>query len=219
MKKNKQIVIYQAPSGAIELRGDFERETIWATQAEIASIFGVTPQNITMHLKNIYKQRELKKQSTCKESLQVQNEGGRKVERRIREYNLDAIIAVGYRINSIIGTRFRQWATKTLKEHITRGYTINRKQIVNNYEAFMKSVSDIQVLLPEHITLDPKAILDLVKEFSATWMSLDAYDKEILTPIGTTKKSITLSIVEHLHLFGFCERQKQRSSAISVHRP
>lgn len=193
ISKKQDIVIYQTKTGAIELRGDFERETIWATQAEIASVFEVTPQNITMHLRNIYRQKELKEQATCKESLQVQDEGGRKVERRIKEYNLDAVIAVGYRINSIIGTRFRQWATKTLKEHITRGYTINRKRIAENYEAFMKSVSDIQALLPEHIALDPKAILELVKEFSSTWMSLDAYDKDALTTIGTTKKSVTLS--------------------------
>lgn len=93
----RQIVIYQAPSGAIELRGDFEKETIWATQAEIASVFGVTPQNITMHLQNIYKQKELKKQATCKESLQVQDEGGRKVERRI-----DALTAIGTTKKSII---------------------------------------------------------------------------------------------------------------------
>ena len=109
---------------------------------------------------------------------------------------MDAIIAVGYRINSIIGTRFRQWATKTLHEHITRGYTINRKRIAKNYEAFMKSVSDIQALLPEHIALDPKAVLDLVKEFSSTWMSLDAYDRDALTAIGTTKKSVALSGTE-----------------------
>ena len=92
-----------------------------------------------------------------------------------------------------MATLFRQWATKTLRDHITRGYTINRKQISKNYDVFMKSVSDIQLLLPEHAVLDPKAILELVKEFGSTWISLDAYDKEMLTAVGPTKKSITLT--------------------------
>lgn len=191
--KNKELVIYQAKNGAIELRGDFKYETVWATQSQIAQIFGVTPQNITLHINNIYKQGELNIKATCKESLQVQIEGKRKIKRQVKLYNLDVIIATGYRINSVIGTQFRIWATKTLKEHIIKGYTINRKQIGKNYEAFMKSVADIQNLLPEHITLDPKAILDLVKEFSATWVSLDAYDHDNLKSIGTTKRSIKLT--------------------------
>lgn len=191
--KKKELVIYQAKNGAIELRGDFSRDTVWATQAQIAQIFGVTPQNITLHLKKIYREGELSAKATCKESLQVQIEGNRQIKRKVKFYNLDVIIATGYRINSVVGTQFRIWANKILKEHITKGYTINRKQIGKNYDAFMKSVADIQNLLPEHINLDPKAILDLVKEFSSTWVSLDAYDKEKLTSIGTTKKSIKLT--------------------------
>ncbi|MFA6463407.1 MAG: virulence protein RhuM/Fic/DOC family protein [Candidatus Paceibacterota bacterium] len=192
-EQKNNLVIYQAKNGAIELRGDFEHENIWATQAQIAQLFDVTPQNITLHLNNIYKDKELNMKATCKESLQVQIEGKRRIERSVKFYNVDTIIAVGYRINSVMGTNFRIWATKTLKEHITKGYTVNRKQIAKNYEAFMKSVSDIQALLPEHITLDPKAVLELIKEFSSTWISLDAYDKESLTVIGTTKKSIRLT--------------------------
>jgi prophage maintenance system killer protein len=191
--KSQNMVIYQAKNGALELRGDFSHETLWATQAQIAEMFDVTPQNITLHINNIYKDKELNKKATCKESLQVQIEGNRTIKRKVKLYNLDVIIATGYRINSIVGTQFRIWATKTLKEHITKGYTINRKQIGKNYDAFMKAVSDIQNLLPEHITLDPKAILELVKEFSSTWVSLDAYDHDNLKSIGTTKKSIKLN--------------------------
>src|SRR3989344_4525777 len=192
-KVNKGVVIYQAKNGAIELRGDFERETVWATQAKIAEMFGVTPQNITVHLKNIYAQKELSARTTCKDSLQVQIEGNRRIKRKVKEYNLDVLIAVGYRINSVVGTKFRQWATRTLHEHITKGYTINRKQIGKNYDAFMRAVGDIQALLPEHVVLDPKNILELVKEFSATWVSLDAYDKDALKVIGTTREDIKLS--------------------------
>lgn len=189
----KNAVIYQAPSGALELRGDFERETLWATQAQMAMIFGVTPQNINIHLKNIYGEKELSERATSKESLLVQMEGGRQIKRKVKEYNLEVLIAVGYRVSSVVGTKFRQWATKTLREHITRGYTINRKQIGRNYDAFMKAVADVQALLPEHVTLDPKQVLELIKEFAGTWVSLDAYDKDALKPIGVTKKAITLT--------------------------
>ena len=191
--RNKQLVIYQTPSGAIELRGDFGKETIWATQAQIAGIFDVTPQNITIHLRNIFKDDELDDKSTCKESLQVQKEGAREIKRKVKLYNLDVIIAVGYRISSVVGTQFRQWATKTLKEHLLKGYTINRKSIAHNYDAFMKAVADIQTLLPEHVTLDPKTVLELIKEFASTWVSLDAYDKETFEVIGTTKKAVRLA--------------------------
>jgi prophage maintenance system killer protein len=193
LKKENKIIIYQAPSGAIELRGDIERQTIWATQAEIAQLFAVTPQNVTLHLNNIFKDNELDIKVTCKESLQVQIEGGREVKRNIKLYNLDAIIAVGYRISSVTGTNFRIWATKTLREHITKGYTINRKQIAKNYDSFIKTVASIQNLLPEHITFDPRAVLDLIKEFASTWVSLDAYDKETLQIKGVTKRNIKLT--------------------------
>lgn len=192
--KNKQInnkpIVFQAKNGAIQLRGDFSHETIWATQAQIAQLFNVTSQNVTLHLNNIFEDKELKIKTTCKESLQVQIEGQRKVERMVKFYNLDAIIAVGYRINSVMGTNFRIWATNTLREHIVKGYTINRKAVLKNYDQFLKNVSDIQTLLSVHMTLDPKTILDLVKEYSVTWANLDAYDRDLLVKIGVTKKKI-----------------------------
>jgi prophage maintenance system killer protein len=196
MKKkeiNSGVVIYQTKSGSIELKGDYKKETIWATQAQIANLFNVTPQNVTLHLNNIFKDEELNMKATCKESLQVQIEGKREIKRTVRLYNLDAIIAVGYRINSVVGTNFRIWATKVLKSYITQGYVINRAKVANNYDEFMKVVGDIQNLLPEHVNLDPKAVLDLIREFASTWVSLDAYDKEELKPVGHTKKTIKLA--------------------------
>ena len=120
----------------------------------------------------------------------------------MEHYSLDAILSVGYRVNSKTATQFRQWATKTLREHITKGYTVNRRQIAKNYSAFMKSVSDIQALLPEQVLLDPKTILELIKEFSTTWMSLDAYDKETLTTVGSTKKAVKLTGAELTEAIG-----------------
>ena len=186
-KKNhtKQIVIYQAKSGAIELRGDFERESIYATLDQIASVFGRDKSVISRHLKNIFKEGELNRDSVVAKIATTAADGK---TYQVEYYNLDAILSVGYRVNSKTATLFRQWATKTLREHITKGYTINRKRIAQNYDAFLKTVGEIQALLPEHITLDPKAVLGLVREFASTWVSLDAYDREELTVVGTTKK-------------------------------
>ncbi len=117
----KPPIIYQTNTGEIALKPDAKLETIWASQKQISEIFEVTPQNITMHLQQIFKEKELAEKATCKESLQVQKKGSREVKRQIKQYNLDVIIAVGYRINSVLGAKFRQWATQTLKQHITQG--------------------------------------------------------------------------------------------------
>ncbi|VVH55378.1 Putative DNA-binding protein in cluster with Type I restriction-modification system [uncultured Gammaproteobacteria bacterium] len=142
----KNLVIYQAKNGVIELKADSNVETIWASQKQIAQVFDVTPQNITIHLKQIFTNGELEEKSTCKESLQVQKEGNREVKRNIKEYNLDVIIAVGYRINSVLGTKFRVWATKTLKQHIIQGYAINKNRIKQNYQEFMNAVENVKLL-------------------------------------------------------------------------
>ncbi len=215
MEKRREsgaIVIYQAKNGAIELREDASRETIWATQAQIAQLFDVTPQNITLHLARIFKDNELSEKATCKDFLQVQKEGNRKVKRWVKLYNLDVIIAVGYRINSIIGTNFRIWATKTLREHITEGYTVNRKRVALNYDAFIKAVADVQALLPEHIALDPKQVLELIKEFAGTWVSLDAYDKGTLKIRGTSKKMARLASDELFAAIGNLKKELMRKS-------
>lgn len=201
-KQNNKMVIYQASNGAIELRGDATKETLWATLDQIAEVFGRDKSVISRHLSNIYREKELDKKATVAKNATVQKEANRSVTRYIEYYNLDVIISVGYRVNSKTATQFRQWATKTLREHITKGYTVNRKQIGKNYDAFMKSVADIQALLPESITLDPQGVLELVKEFAGTWMSLDAYDKEALKPIGTTQKAVKLSGNELTEVIG-----------------
>lgn len=192
----KEVVIYQAKTGAIEFKGDIDNETVWASQAQIAKAFGVTSQNVTIHIKNIYKDKELLEKSTCKESLQVQIEGKRKIKRKIKEYNLDIIIAVGYRINSVLGTKFRQWATKTLKDHLIKGYTINRKRISKNYEQFLKSVEDVKKLLPRDGTVSSGDTLELIKFFAGTRLSLDAYDKENFSKKGLTKKQVKITADE-----------------------
>lgn len=189
----KEVVIYQAKSGAIELRGDFGKETVWATQAQIAAAFDVDVRTINEHIKNIYRTKELATTSTLRNFRIVQKEGKREVDRDVMHYNLDMILSVGYRVNSKKATAFRQWATKTLRAHIVDGYTINKSRIAQNYDAFLKTVADVKALLPKGMAIDTQGVLELITLFADTWLSLDAYDKDALITKGATKKSVKLT--------------------------
>ncbi|HOX60606.1 MAG TPA: RhuM family protein [Candidatus Magasanikbacteria bacterium] len=162
----KQVIVYQRKTGAIELRGDARRETLWANRMQMAKMFGVNPQAISKHVQNIYHEKELLRSATSSKMELVQNESGRQVHRTVDIYNLDVLIAVGYRINSVVGTKFRQWATKTLREHITKGYTINRSRIKNNYNEFMRAVDNIKALLPTNGVIFEKMSAGKIKTFA-----------------------------------------------------
>lgn len=124
--KKGEIILYQ-PSNDVRLEVRIAEETVWLSQAQMAVLFQTTPQNVTIHIRNLYKEGELDKISTCKDYLQVQKEGDRIVRRKQKQYNLDVIISVGYRVKSIHGTRFRQWATAILKDYLLKGYSINNR--------------------------------------------------------------------------------------------
>lgn len=192
-KKTSEVVIFQSKNGAIELRGDVKMKTIWANRMQMAKIFSVNPQAITKHIRNIYTEKELLRKATSSKMELVQNESGRLVKRKIDIYNLDVIISVGYRISSIAGTKFRQWATKILREHVTKGYTINPRVIKNNYVEFQKAIENIKHLLPKGKSVDSESVLELISAFADTWLSLDAYDKGKLITKGSTKKSVALT--------------------------
>jgi len=192
-KQEKKITIYQTKNGAIELSVDAKKDTIWASLQQIADLFNIDKSGISRHIKNIFKTKELERNSVVAKIATTASDG--KIY-QVDYYNLDMILSVGYRINSKQATNFRKWANKVLKEYLIRGYSINRRQIAKNYDTFMQTVVNIQNLLPENVTLDPKLILELIKEFSGTWAMIDAYDKNTLTSIGSTKKSIKLSGVE-----------------------
>jgi hypothetical protein len=124
-----KIEIYQAPNGQTSIDVTFDKETIWLTQAQIALLFNTDRTSVTKHLNKIFKSGELNENETCAKIAQVQMEGKKEIKRNILNYNLDAIISVGYRVNSIEGTQFRQWATQRLKEHLVNGYSINQKRL------------------------------------------------------------------------------------------
>jgi hypothetical protein len=183
------ILIYQSKSGALELKTDQEHETIWLTQEQMASLFDVQKAAVSKHLKNIFDSEELYEKSTVSilETVAKNNK-----TYKIKHFNLDAVLSVGYRINSKKATHFRQWATKTLKEHIQKGYTINRLRIKSNYEDFLKAVSDVKSIAAGSV-VDSDSVLELVTLFANTWFSLDAYDRDALTPSGATKKKVALT--------------------------
>lgn len=129
MIDSTNIIMYQTEDGEIKIDVRLENETVWMTQADIAELYQTSPQNITLHIKNIYKEQELNEEATCKSYLQVQNEGGRDVERNKKFYNLDMILAIGYRVRSQRGTQFRQWATERLSEYLIKGFTMDDEKL------------------------------------------------------------------------------------------
>lgn len=140
--RQTNFLLYTSPDGDIRIDVRLEDETIWLTQKLIADLFQTTPQNITIHLKNIYEEGELEEKATCKDFLQVQIEGNRQIKRKQKFYNLDAIISVGYRVNSYQATQFRIWATKTLKEYIIKGFVLDDERLKQGGKFFGKDYFD-----------------------------------------------------------------------------
>lgn len=142
MDNISNIVLYN--DGELELKVSVNEETIWLTQKQLSELFGVTKQNISLHINNIFKDKELNTNSTVKFFLIVQKEGNREIQRNIEHYNLDMIISIGYRVNSITATKFRQWSTSVLKNYIKNGYVINADKITN--ERFVNLENDVNIL-------------------------------------------------------------------------
>ncbi|MGB4341471.1 MAG: RhuM family protein, partial [Dysgonamonadaceae bacterium] len=124
-----EIIIYQSEEGKTKIEVRLEDDNVWLTQKMMAELFQTTPQNITLHLKNIFEEDELQEDATCKDFLQVQTEGSRKVRRKQKFYNLDVVISVGYRIKSRIATKFRIWATERLKEYMIKGFIMDDERL------------------------------------------------------------------------------------------
>lgn len=136
--EQNNFLLYTAPSGEVRVQVFLQDESVWLTQKAMSLLFDTTPQNITIHLKNIFESGELDELATCKEILQVQQEGDRQVSRKQKFYNLDAIISVGYRVNSSKATQFRIWATQTLKEYIIKGFVLDDERLKQGTATFGK---------------------------------------------------------------------------------
>jgi len=192
---SNKIVVYQAKNGAIELPIDATSETIWATQAQIADVFDVNVPAINKHVANIIDEGELETATISKKEI-VQIEGNRKVRRTVTHYNLDMIIAIGYRISSGKGTAFRKWATQTLRSYIQDGYAINPSRIEYNKSQFLKAIEDMKLLSASVDTVGSSEVSDLAVAFANTWFSLNAYDKSELPSVGSIRESVDVGFSE-----------------------
>lgn len=189
-KKSNQLVIYQTRSGSIELKSDIKAETIWASLDQIAAVFGRDKSVISRHINNILETGELGKRATVAKIATVQTEGGREISRKIEYFNLDMILSVGYRVNSVQATLFRKWATKILREYIVEGYTVNKSRIAKNCQQFLKTVEEIKFLSPSSELIHTGDVIELIGLYADTWVSLEAYDKGELKTKQITKKSV-----------------------------
>ena len=159
----------------INVRADIDNDTVWITQKEMALLFEVSIDNISLHIKNILKENELDI-SSIEESSVVQIEGNRKVNRRIKIYNLDMIISVGYRVKSQRGILFRKWANKILKEYLIQGYSINQKRI----SALNKTIEIQNKMLASSLNIEQEALVNVIEEYTKALDLLDNYDHQCL---------------------------------------
>lgn len=180
-----QIVIYQDENGEVNVEVKIIDETVWLSLNQIVELFARDKSVISRHLKNIFKERELEENATVAFFATVQIEGERRVERQVEYYNLDAIISVGYRVNSRRGIAFRKWATNLLKEYLIKGYSINQDKItqkkLNNLQQAVELLTNT-LINQNLVNSTGQELINLIKNYSKTWKILVKYDEDKLNP-------------------------------------
>lgn len=184
---NYKLGIYQAPEGGIVFDVDVEAETMWATQVQIAQLFGVDKTVISRHLKNIYKDEELDEVKTCQKQNEIRKEGERQVKREVKRYNLDVIISVGYRVNSMKATKFRVWSNRILKDYITKGIVVNQRQLERTPEMEAeKKLDEIKtaMMIVERVIRgnelssgEAKGVIEIISKYTRSFQVIDEYLK------------------------------------------
>lgn len=179
---SQQIQLFTSADGQAQLQVALEHDTLWLSQAQMGELFDTTPENVLMHLKNIFNDGELAEQATTKDFLVVRQEGARQVRRRIKHYSLDAIISVGYRVSSRRATQFRQWATRVLQAHLVEGYTLNQRRLVERGIEFEQAVSLLsRTLANQQLVNDQgRAVLQVIGDYARSWSLLQGYDEQSL---------------------------------------
>ncbi len=191
MHSNNQIVIYQSEDGQTQVDVRLENETVWLTQAQMVELFQTTKQNVSLHVGNVFKEGELEEKSTVKEYLTVQKEGERKVSRKVKYYNLDVIISVGYRVKSKRGTAFRIWANNVLKQYLIKGYAINermRKEQIGELRQLVGMLGRTIQNQPLLSNDETDALFKVVTDYTYALDTLDNYDYGRLTINKTTEE-------------------------------
>jgi len=186
-----EILIYQAEDGSAVTEVRLEAETLWLSLNQMAKLFGRDKSVISRHLRNVFKEGELDREATVAKNATVQREGEREIVREIDYFNLDAILSIGYRVNSKQGTRFRQWANRVLKEYLSRGYAINEKRL-KEQQAKMGDLRNTIALLEKTLANQPvgedeaKGLLKVIADYAYALTTLDHYDHGELAVVGTT---------------------------------
>lgn len=191
MDSNNQIVIYQSEDGQTQVDVRLENETVWLTQAQMVELFQTTKQNVSLHVGNVFKEGELEEKSTVKEYLTVQKEGERKVSRKVKYYNLDVIISVGYRVKSKRGTGFRIWANNVLKQYLIKGYAVNermRKEQIGELRQLVGMLGRTIQNQPLLSNDETDALFKVVTDYTYALDTLDNYDYGRLTINKTTEE-------------------------------
>ena len=188
-----EIIIYTSEDGSISLDTKLENDTIWLTQDMIVTLFNSSKANISEHISHIFQEEELDRESTVRNFRTVRKEGSRNVSRNLEYYNLDMIIAVGYRVNSKIATKFRKWATNTLREYLTKGYVINEKMLKaqqNKIQTLQSTVSLLTRSIQNQISTVDQAqdVANILDNFAKGLDLLDDFDHKTLDTKGVTQK-------------------------------
>ncbi len=214
-----EVVVYEAPDGDVQVDVRLDQETVWLSQRSMAAVFATTTENVLMHLRNVFASGELDAAATAKDYLVVQTEGARRVRRRIRHYNLDAIISVGYRVNSKRGVRFRQWATRTLRDHLVRGYTLNERRLAERgSDEAREALALLSHSLRTRALADDtaQAVLDLITRHADTWRLLLEYDENHLEkPSGAKPAATALDLDRAIHAIEALRRDLAARGAAS----
>lgn len=177
-----EILVYEAADGGARVDVRLDRDTVWLTQDQMSQLFGRERSVVTKHVRNVFREGELEAGATSAKFAQVRAEGGRTVKRDVDHYNLDVIISVGYRVKSVQGTRFRQWATSTLREHLVRGYTLNRQRLEQNARELETALALVRKAASgEALTTDQgRGLVDIIARYTQTFLLLQRYDKGLL---------------------------------------
>lgn len=188
-----EVVIYQNEQSQTQVSVRLDGETVWLTQRQMAELFDTSADNISLHLKNIFSEGELGEPATTEDFSVVQTEGRRQVTRNVKHYNLDAIISVGYRVNSKRGVQFRQWATRVLREHLVQGCTFNQTRLAERGLLEARQTLDLlaRTLQNQALVDDTgRAVLELITGYADTWRLLLEYDENrLVLPPGARPSS------------------------------
>lgn len=188
--KNSKIILYKAEDGETALEVLIEQDSVWLNQNQMATLFSTTKQNISLHINNIFREKELSKKSVVKDSLTTASDGK---EYLTKYFNLDVIISVGYRVKSLRGTQFRIWATNTLKQHLVQGYTINEKRLKEQSDKISELQKTISYLsrTAESLALssdEAQGIIKVISDYTHALNILDGYDYDNLKISNTSKR-------------------------------